>query len=158
MLQLLERITAGKAELGDLDRLEELADTVVKGSLCGLGNSAPNPVLTTIRYFREEYEEHIEKGQCSAFVCGDLVRYWIDEERCTGCTACAKVCPVNAITGKKDELHLLDQELCTHCGVCRSSCPPTYAAIYRTSGQLKRYDEIQASKGKKEEPSTPAQA
>jgi ferredoxin len=135
--------------MADLEQLGELAETVRDGSLCGLGQTAPNPVLTTLRYFRPEYEEHIHQRQCSAFVCSALVRYHIDAERCSGCTACARACPSEAITGQRKEPHHIDQQACIQCGVCLQICPPRFAAVYRTSGSLTRYEERrEPAKGK----------
>jgi len=147
MLYLLDRIVAGDGTEEDLLQLERLAKTARDGSLCGLGQSAPNPVLTTLRYFRDEYESHVVDKECPSFVCKSLVRYRVSEERCPGCTACVSLCPIGAITGKRDEPHVIDQEICSQCGACRSVCPPVYAAIYRTSGELSQYDEIRAKKG-----------
>jgi NAD-dependent dihydropyrimidine dehydrogenase PreA subunit len=95
---------------------------VAKASLCGLGTSAPNPVLTTIRYFRDEYESHIRDKKCPAGVCKPLFHYEIDPEACTGCTLCAKRCPEGAVTGEKKEVHILDQEKCIKCGICYDAC------------------------------------
>ncbi|MCX7016520.1 MAG: 4Fe-4S dicluster domain-containing protein, partial [Candidatus Sumerlaeota bacterium] len=144
MHYILDRISKGEAAMDDLAKLEDLANTVRNGSLCGLGQTAPNPVLTTLRYFREEYADHIEKKQCPAFVCNALLRYRIDPQLCTGCTACVKVCPTNAISGVKNEPHAIEQEKCEQCGACLATCPPVYAAIYRTSGELTRYEEKKA--------------
>jgi NADH-quinone oxidoreductase subunit F len=141
MLYLLERIVAGSAQSADLQRLEDLALTVARGSLCGLGQTAPNPVLTTLRYFRQEYQEHVEKQQCGAFVCRPLIQHRIDAERCPGCTACLKVCPAEAISGVRGTAHVINPDLCSQCGSCLSVCPPIYAAVYRTSGELSRYEE-----------------
>jgi NADH:ubiquinone oxidoreductase subunit F (NADH-binding) len=146
MLKLLELIAGGKATMAYLETLEELAGDVTDASLCGLGQTAPNPVSTTLRYFRDEYIEHIEKKQCSSFVCRYLVSYHIDADRCNGCGACLRVCPEGAITGKPKELHVLDQELCVQCGSCFSACPVKVAAIYRTSGELTRIPEPIAKK------------
>ncbi len=149
MLRILDRITAGEGTDKDLQWLDDLAKTVKDGSLCGLGQTAPNPVLTTLRYFRQEYADHIEKKECSAFVCSSLMRYKIDEERCTGCTACALACPCEAISGEKGELHVINQDECSACGACLSACPPVYAAVYRTSGELTRMEKQTRPKAKK---------
>ena len=140
MRYLLDRIAGGEATIDDLQRLERLAHTVARGSLCGLGQTAPNPVLTTLRYFHEEYEDHIERHQCAAFVCRAMIQHRIDPERCPGCTACVKVCPAEAITGSRGTAHVIDPTVCSQCGSCLSVCPPKYAAVYRTSGTLTRYE------------------
>jgi len=146
MLGILERITAGEGQMSDIDKLEQIAQTVKDGSLCGLGQTAPNPVLTTLRYFRSEYEDHIEKGQCPAFVCSKMLRYHIDSERCSGCGACARVCPVEAISGEKKKPHVIDQEICIQCGACFGACPARFAAVYRRSGELTRYEQRKNNK------------
>ncbi|MBW1747336.1 MAG: 4Fe-4S binding protein, partial [Deltaproteobacteria bacterium] len=122
MLEVLTDICAGNGKEGDIELLEEIGDMVAKASLCGLGTSAPNPVLTTIRYFRDEYEAHIRDKKCAAGVCKPLFYYEIDEEKCTGCTLCAKKCPEVAITGEKKKLHHLDQDKCIKCGICYDGC------------------------------------
>jgi NADH-quinone oxidoreductase subunit F len=122
MLEILDRITNGKGEQGDLEKLEELASQIKDNSLCGLGQTAPNPVLTTIRYFRDEYEAHITHKKCPAKVCRPLLTYKVDETKCTGCMVCLKNCPVKAITGERKQPHIIDQDLCTQCGVCFSKC------------------------------------
>ncbi len=122
MLEILERITNGKGIEGDIERLEELAYQIKDNSLCGLGQTAPNPVLTTIKYFRDEYEAHISSKKCPAKVCRPLLTYTVDQEKCTGCMVCLKNCPVKAITGERKKPHLIDQDICTKCGVCYSKC------------------------------------
>jgi NADH:ubiquinone oxidoreductase subunit F (NADH-binding)/NAD-dependent dihydropyrimidine dehydrogenase PreA subunit len=122
MVVLLEKITAGEAEADDIRKLEEIAETVQKGSLCGLGQTAPNPVLTTLKYFREEYEEHVEKKRCRAAVCRDLVEYRVIKDKCTGCQRCVEVCPTGAITGPRSEPHYLDLEKCIKCRACYEIC------------------------------------
>lgn len=122
MLEILTRITEGKGKEGDIEKLEELAYQIKDNSLCGLGQTAPNPVLTTIRYFRDEYEAHIKHKKCPAMVCKSLLVYEVIAENCTGCTVCAKNCPVNAISGERKQIHFIDQEICIKCGVCYTKC------------------------------------
>ncbi len=122
MLATLERICAGNGQPGDIDYLLELAEVVRNSSLCGLGQTAPNPVLTTIRYFRDEYEAHIVEKRCPAKVCKGLITYSIVPENCNGCMVCLRECTSNAITGAKKELHYINEELCTRCGVCKEVC------------------------------------
>jgi NADH-quinone oxidoreductase subunit F len=124
MLEVLNDICAGDGREGDVELLEELGAMIQKFSLCGLGTSAANPVLTTILYFRDEYEAHIKDKKCPAGVCKTLFHYEIDEEACNGCTLCAKKCPEDAITGKLKKLHTLDQEKCIKCGICYDVCLP----------------------------------
>ena len=128
--QLLRKVSRGEAEPADLEAIEDVARGTAESALCGLGTSAPNPVLSTLRYFRQEYEAHLE-GRCPAGVCKELIRYEITGD-CTGCLLCIKPCPVDAISGKKKEVHILDQDLCTRCGICHSLCQ--YEAISITSG------------------------
>lgn len=123
MLNILERITKGKGEEEDIEKLKSLAELLENASLCALGKTAANPVLSTLRYFQEEYEEHIRERHCPALECTGLFRYVIDEELCKGCGICLKKCPVAAITGEKKKAHEIDQEKCTQCGVCFSKCP-----------------------------------
>ena len=123
MLEILERICDGKGEEGDIETLEKLAVTIKSSALCGLGQTAPNPVLSTIKYFRDEYEAHIRDKRCPAGVCQSLLQYNIDSEKCKGCTICAKNCPAGAISGKVKEPHVIDQSKCLKCGVCMVKCP-----------------------------------
>jgi NADH-quinone oxidoreductase subunit F len=122
MLEILTRITEGKGEEGDIERLEDLSYEIKDNSLCGLGQTAPNPVLTTIRYFRDEYEAHIRDKKCPAVVCKSLLTYEVIPDKCTGCTVCAKNCPVECISGERKEVHVIDQELCIKCGMCYTKC------------------------------------
>jgi NADH-quinone oxidoreductase subunit F len=119
---LAVKVSEGRADGNDLAKMEQLSNMIVLGSLCGLGKSGPNPFLSTIRYFRDEYLEHIEDKKCPAGVCRELIRFDIDAEKCDGCMACLTACAYDAITGKKNELHVINQELCTQCGACVSVC------------------------------------
>ena len=121
MLEILERITKGEGKDGDIELLEELAYKVKDGAMCGLGQTAPNPVLTTIKYFRNEYEDHIYNKKCTAASCKSLISFNITDE-CRGCTACARKCPVGAISGNKKEKHFIDQDVCIRCGRCEENC------------------------------------
>ena len=123
MLQILERITSGQGTEDDIQRLKDLAEGMKLGSLCGLGQSAPNPVMSTLRYFEDEYYAHVREQRCPAGVCTALTKYWIDPEKCRGCTLCVKVCPVSAITGKVKEIHEIDRDVCINCGACQEKCP-----------------------------------
>ena len=128
MLEILEKIVAGKGELEDLDRLQELAEMVKSMALCGLGKSAPLPVLSTLKLFRDEYVEHIVDHKCRAKVCAAMKRYVINPEFCRGCGKCAKNCPVGAITGRRKECYHIDSSVCIQCGACRDNC--AFDAIY----------------------------
>jgi NAD-dependent dihydropyrimidine dehydrogenase PreA subunit len=133
MLKTLEKIKAGEGEMEDIDNLQYLAETVKNGSLCGLGQTAPNPVLTTLRYFREEVEDHIVHKRCPALVCQALITYSIDQEKCIGCGACVKVCSAGAISGEKKQPHTIDPEKCVRCGLCYHTCPPKVKAVMKTT-------------------------
>lgn len=122
MKQILKRITEGKGAIEDIDTLEELGRAMELGSLCGLGQSAPKPVLSTINYFRQEYEQHIKEKRCYAGVCTNLISFMIDPEKCTGCHLCEVHCPSNAIKGEKKKPHILNQEVCIKCGICYDVC------------------------------------
>ncbi len=122
MLDILTDITQGKGKEEDISLLEELGGVIKEASLCALGGTAPNPVLSTIRYFRDEYEAHVRERRCPAGVCKELITFNIDPEKCTGCRVCARECPQGAISGEKKEPHVIDQEKCIKCGLCRDSC------------------------------------
>ncbi len=123
MLEILEKITSGRGEMEDIDRLEELAENIKQSALCGLGQTAPNPVLSTLRYFRNEYIAHVRDKRCPAGVCKALMAYTIDPEKCKGCSICAKQCPVGAISGEIKSPFVIDREKCIKCGVCMEKCP-----------------------------------
>ncbi|MCE5198189.1 MAG: NADH-ubiquinone oxidoreductase-F iron-sulfur binding region domain-containing protein [Armatimonadota bacterium] len=129
LLEILTRITEGKGVPEDLQKLEHLGKTVKRASLCGLGQSAPNPILSTLQNFREEYEAHINEKRCPAGVCSALLNYYVDPDKCVGCTLCAKVCPVKCISGEPKKTHVIDTSICIKCGECKKKCP--VKAIYR---------------------------
>ena len=134
LLGILDRICKGEGRDSDLEALETLSHAVKDGSLCGLGRTAPNPVLTTLRYFREEYEAHIKEGRCPAKMCRALTAYYIDLEKCArGCDACVGSCPVDAIFTTKDRKKAIDQSLCVKCGECLTACPTQYTAVKKVS-------------------------
>jgi NADH-quinone oxidoreductase subunit F len=134
MLKIMTNISQGNGKEGDIELLEELAQTTRDASLCALGGSAPNPVLSTIRYFRDEYEAHIQEKRCPAYVCKDLVSYYIDPEKCQACMTCLRKCPAQAVSGGKKQIHVIDQEKCTKCGTCYEVCPAKFGAVTRLSG------------------------
>jgi len=134
LLSILEDITTGKARMEDLELLEQLAEDVKMGSLCGLGRSAPNPILTTLRYFGDEYKAHILEKRCPALVCKDLIAYYILPDKCDrACEHCVLVCPTEAIKGGKGEVKIINQEKCSKCGTCLEVCPPEYHAVAKIS-------------------------
>ena len=123
MLRILTRICAGQAQSDDVDTLTQLAVTVKAASLCGLGSTAPNPVLTALRYFRDEFDAHVRDHKCPSGVCRNLTTFVIDAHACIGCGRCKKVCAVDAISGEAKSPHGIDSKTCTRCGACRSVCP-----------------------------------
>ncbi|MFC1592789.1 NADH-ubiquinone oxidoreductase-F iron-sulfur binding region domain-containing protein [Candidatus Omnitrophota bacterium] len=134
MLEVLDDITKGRGKLEDIDMLYNLAQDIKSGSLCGLGKTAPNPVLTTLRYFRDEYEAHIREGRCPALMCRDLITYYIIPEKCErSCDACIGTCTVEAITPNKKRIKVIDQEKCVKCNTCLEACPPQYGAVVKLS-------------------------
>jgi NADH-quinone oxidoreductase subunit F len=135
MLDILNDITHGKSKPGDMELLLNLSEQIKAGSLCGLGQTAPNPVLTTIRYFGDEYEAHIKEKRCPARVCTDLINYYILPDKCQGCLICLRNCPSEAITGGKRLVHIIDQDKCTRCGTCLDVCPPKFGAVVKVSGE-----------------------
>ncbi|MBM3157995.1 MAG: NADH-quinone oxidoreductase subunit NuoF [Chloroflexi bacterium] len=135
MLEILTDITEGKGTEADIDLLLEVAAGVKDASLCGLGQTCPNPVLTTMRYFREEYEEHVKNHRCPAGVCKALIAYYIDPVKCQACQICYRQCPVNAIEGGKDMIHVIVQDKCTKCGTCLTVCPARFSAVKVFSGE-----------------------
>jgi NADH-quinone oxidoreductase subunit F len=135
MLKVLTNITEGKGKEGDIELLEDLAETAREASLCALGTSAPNPFLSTVRYFRDEYEAHIRDKRCPALSCRKLIAFHIEPEKCSACGICLRKCPVEAIDGGKKKIHIIDQEKCTRCGTCFEVCPERFAAVRKISGE-----------------------
>ena len=135
MLKILTNITHGKGKEDDIELLEELSETAGDASLCALGRTAPNPFLSTLRYFRDEYEAHIKEKRCPALSCKELIAYHIDPDKCQACMICLKQCPAEAIAGGKNRIHVIDQEKCTKCGTCFEVCPPRFGAVEKISGK-----------------------
>jgi NADP-reducing hydrogenase subunit HndC len=135
MLKVLTNISKGKGKEGDIELLEELSEVTRDASLCALGRTAANPVLSTIRYFRDEYEAHIKEKRCPAYVCKALISYYIDPEKCQACMICFRQCPAKAIAGDKNQIHVIDQEKCTKCGTCFEVCPSRFGAVRKISGE-----------------------
>ena len=138
MAEILARIVSGDGDDDDLKKLEDLAMTVKQGSLCGLGQTAPNPVLSTIRYFRDEYLAHIHDKACPALVCKNLITYFIEPAKCIGCLLCKKNCPTNAVSGERKKVHVIDQAACIKCGACFRVCPSKVRAVSKTTGEKGR--------------------
>ena len=135
MHTILTRITRGEGREGDIELLEVLAETAKEASLCALGKSAPNPFLSTLRYFRDEYDAHIKEKRCPALSCKELISYYIEPDKCQACMICLKKCPVDAIEGGKKKIHVIIQEKCTNCGECFEACPSKFGAIKKLSGE-----------------------
>jgi len=135
MLKVLTNITRGKGKEGDIELLEELSEVAADASLCALGRSAPNPVLSTIRYFKDEYEAHIREKRCPALSCKELISFYIDPDRCMACMVCFRKCPSEAISGGKNLIHVIEQDKCTKCGTCLEVCPARFSAVRKISGE-----------------------
>jgi NADP-reducing hydrogenase subunit HndC len=135
MLKILTNITQGKGKEGDIALLEELSETAIEAALCALGKSSPNPFLSTLKYFRDEYEAHVKEKRCPALSCKELIAYHIAPDKCQACMICYKKCPAKAIVGGKNRIHIVDQEKCTKCGTCFEVCPPRFGAVRKISGE-----------------------
>jgi NADH-quinone oxidoreductase subunit F len=135
MHRILTNFTEGRGREGDIELLEEVANSTQGGSLCALGRTAPNPVMSTLRYFREEFEIHIKEKRCPSFSCSELVSYYIDPEKCLACLICFRNCSAGSIIGAKHRIHVIDQDKCTKCGSCFDVCPDRFDAVVRYSGE-----------------------
>jgi NADP-reducing hydrogenase subunit HndC len=135
MLKVLTNITQGKGKAGDIELLQELSEVAKDASLCALGQSAPNPFLSTLQYFRDEYEAHIQEKRCPALSCKELISFYIDPLKCKACMICLRQCPSDAIIGAKKQIHVIDQEKCTKCGTCFEACPSRFGAVVKLSGE-----------------------
>jgi NADP-reducing hydrogenase subunit HndC len=132
---ILTDIVTGKGKEGDIEKLQEIAEATSAASLCALGQTSANPMLTTIRYFRDEYEAHIKEKRCPALVCKSLISYYIDPTKCQACTLCSRNCPVGAVNGEPNKIHQIDQSKCTKCSTCYDVCPPKFRAVTKISGK-----------------------
>ena len=135
MIDILERISQGEGKPEDIEQLLQMGETIKNSALCGLGKSAPNPVLSSIRYFREEWEAHVVEKKCPALVCKPLIRFYVLPDKCQGCGICLRACPVEAISGGKKMVHVIDQEKCIKCGTCLEKCPERFSAIAKVTGE-----------------------
>ena len=135
MLKILTNITQGKGKEGDIELLQQLSETAIEGALCALGKSSPNPFLSTLKYFRDEYEAHVKEKRCPALSCKELIAFHIDPGKCQACMVCLKKCPAEAISGGKNRISIIDQEKCTKCGTCFEVCPPKFRAVHKISGE-----------------------
>ena len=135
MHKVLTRITEGQGKSGDIELLQELAEVAQEASLCALGKTASNPFLSTYRYFKDEYEAHINDKRCPALSCKALISYWIDPAKCQACLICLRACPDEAIEGGKKRIHVIDQEKCTNCGTCFEVCPSRFDAVKKFSAE-----------------------
>jgi NADH-quinone oxidoreductase subunit F len=135
MDKILTNITEGRGKEGDIETLEELSELAIDASLCALGKSAPNPFLSTLRYFRDEYEAHIKDKRCPALSCKPLISHYIDPEKCLACMICMRKCPSQGIIGGKNLIHVIDQDKCNNCGTCLEVCPPKFDAVRKVSGE-----------------------
>jgi len=135
MLKSLTNITRGRGRAGDIELLEELSEVAQEACLCALGTSAPNPFLSTVRYFRDEYEAHINEKRCPALSCKELISFHIDPDKCRACMICLRKCPADAVDGGKKKIHIIDQEKCTKCGTCLEVCPSRFGAVTKISGE-----------------------
>jgi len=133
--KILDDIVAGKGKEGDIEKLKEIAEATSAASLCALGQTAANPMLTTIRYFKDEYEAHVKEKRCPALVCKKLISYYIDPAKCAACTLCYRNCPVDAVEGERGKIHVIDQAKCIKCGTCFEVCPPAFRAVQKLSGK-----------------------
>ena len=135
MQKILTNICDGRGKEKDIGLLEDLANVTKNAALCALGSTSASPVLSTLQYFKDEYEAHIEDKKCPALVCKDLISYYIDPEKCKACQICLKKCPVDAIEGAKKTIHVIHQTKCTKCGTCFDVCPSKFGAVIKLSGE-----------------------